>query len=322
MRRALVVGIDHYDRYSDLGGCVNDAEALAPLLTRNDDQTLNFDCRQIVATSSDGSRVTRAELLQNLDRLLAAGVEVSLFYFAGHGSTAGREHGDVWLVTSDGSEDTPGVKFSEILEMINQARQEVIVILDCCFSGGAGSVPAALVAGDVLRSGLSILTASRSDEVSAETAAGRGLFSTYLEGALTGGAADVLGHVTVATLYAYLSEAFGAWNQRPTFKANIDRLQDIRRCRETIRLSTIQQLPVWFAQPDSLFALDPSYEPTEEPRDPDHEEIFSQLQRCVSSKLVEPVDEEHMYFAAIHRKACRLTPLGRHYRSLAAQGLV
>jgi len=30
------------------------------------------------------------------------------------------------------------------------------------------------------------------------------------------GAADVLGHVNVRWLYSYLSESFGAWEQRPT----------------------------------------------------------------------------------------------------------
>src|SRR5947209_14326513 len=39
-------------------------------------------------------------------------------------------------------------------------------------------------------------------------------------GALDGGAADVLGKVTVASVYAYLSETFGPWDQRPTFKAD------------------------------------------------------------------------------------------------------
>lgn len=34
LRRALVVGIDHYRSYRDLGGCVNDATALGPLHSR------------------------------------------------------------------------------------------------------------------------------------------------------------------------------------------------------------------------------------------------------------------------------------------------
>ena len=34
-------------------------------------------------------------------------------------------------------------------------------------------------------------------------------------------------------------------------------------------------------------------------------------------KLVEPVGEEDMYFAAVNGTACRLTALGRFYWSLA-----
>jgi len=41
------------------------------------------------------------------------------------------------------------------------------------------------------------------------------------------------------------------------------------------------------------------------------------LQKFERVGLVEPVDEEHMYFAAMHSKACRLTPLGLYYKSLS-----
>jgi hypothetical protein len=36
--------------------------------------------------------------------------------------------------------------------------------------------------------------------------------------------------------------------------------------------------------------------------------------------LLEPVDADHMYFAAMESKACRLTPLGRHYWHVANNG--
>lgn len=51
VKRALVVGIDYYDQYNALGGCVNDARALHPLLARNEDVTVNLDCR--IVTASD-----------------------------------------------------------------------------------------------------------------------------------------------------------------------------------------------------------------------------------------------------------------------------
>ena len=38
MKRAVLVGIDDYDQFSNLGGCVADVKALAPLLEENGDE--------------------------------------------------------------------------------------------------------------------------------------------------------------------------------------------------------------------------------------------------------------------------------------------
>ena len=67
MNRALLVGIDHYDSFHSLDGCVNDVNALEPLLRRNDDNSPNFDCQK--RTSTTGG-VTRDALIGDLDALL------------------------------------------------------------------------------------------------------------------------------------------------------------------------------------------------------------------------------------------------------------
>jgi hypothetical protein len=317
MKRALLVGIDDYDddRINGLHGCVNDVNALVPLLSRNENNSPNFDC---LTRTSGTDRVDRRSLLEAMDALLAPGADVALFYFAGHG--AGVEN-DVVLVTQDGGGSDLGVSLSSLLAKVQGSPvREVLIILDCCFSGGAGGVPQ--IGGDVaaLRSGLSILSASRADQPAAETPEGRGAFSTYLCGALDGGAADVLGKVTVAGVYAYLSESFGPWNQRPTFKANVDRLHELRLCSPAVPLADLRRLPEFFAQQDTELPLDPSYEPDAEPDHPEHEAIFAILQKCRAAKLVEPVGEEHMYFAAMNSTACKLTPLGRLYWWMAREG--
>ncbi|MGM9471321.1 caspase family protein [Pseudarthrobacter sp. YS3] len=319
MKRALLLGIDHYSAFSNLGGCANDAEALEPLLARNEDNTPNFACRTLTARDSSAA-ISRDALLEHVHELLSPSGSFALFYFAGHGTPM---NGDVALVTSNGTQTTPGVLFSEILTLINGSTvNEVVIILDCCFSGGATTIGALGNQLANLRNGLSVLTASRSDQVSMETAHGRGQFSTYLEGALDAGAADVLGHVTVAGLYAYLSESFGAWEQRPTFKANIDRLQDIRKCDPRVPLETLRKLTDWFPRFDYDFPLDPSFEPTEENSNPANEAIFSGLQKFRACRLIEPIDEDHLYFAAMRSKGCRLTPLGRHYWRQVKAGLI
>ena len=316
MKRALLVGLDEYANFSSLAGCVNDVHAIEPLLARNDDGTVNFNCQ---ARTGPGS-VQRDALIDDVRALLAPGADVGLLYFAGHGFGEGN---DVALCTYDGTSTSPGVALSQVLGYVQTSPlREVIVIVDCCFSGAAGGVPQLGADLTVLRNGVTILAASRGDQTSAETPAGRGLFSTYLCGGLEGGAADVMGKVTVAGLYSYLDESFGPWEQRPVLRANVDRLHELRRCAPAVPLEHLQRLPALFTTPYYEMPLDPSYEPDADPPHAEHEEIFAVLQACRAAKLVEPVDADHMYFAAMQNKACRLTPLGRHYRAMAEQGLL
>lgn len=313
MKRALLVGVDAYDKFDNLQGCVNDVTALHPLLARHEDGTVNFSCETF---NTSAGQVTRDGLLAHLKRLLAPGADVALFYFAGHGSG----DGDVALVTSDGTRDTLGVTMAEVLGLVEKSPvPEISIVLDCCFSGGAGAVPQLGSMGAFLKPGLSILTASRGDQTSAETPDGRGLFSWYLCAALDGGAADVRGNVGLAGIWAYLTESFGPWEQRPTLKANIERAHVLRTCNPSVSDSTLRQLASWFPTPGHEFPLDPSYEDTAGLENEANEAVFKQLQRCSYVKLVEPVDEEYMYFAAMNSKACRLTALGRHYRSLSEE---
>ncbi|WNM07535.1 hypothetical protein RI056_10505 [Komagataeibacter nataicola] len=57
-------------------------------------------------------------------------------------------------------------------------------------------------------------------------------------------------------------------------------------------------------------------EPIEE-----HVAVFKGLQACNRNGLVVPVGAEHMYYAAIESKSCRLTAIGAHYRKLAEDKL-
>jgi hypothetical protein len=315
MKRALLVGIDRYETFPSLRGCVNDVKVLAPLLARHDNGDPNFECME--RTSAEVS-VTRASLLSDLRALLEPKADVALLYFAGHGTGPGD---DVVLCCEDGSRHAPGVGLSEVLGLVPRSPvEEIVILLDCCMSGGAGGAPQLGSDVSVLRPGVTIVAASRPDQTAAETADDRGLFSTYLCAALTGGAADVLGRVTVAGLYAYLDESFGAWGQRPMFKANLERLEPLRQCEPAVELALLRRLTDLFTTPEAELALDPSYEPEALPRDPVHEADFGALQSCRAAKLVEPVGAEHLYFAAMKSASCRLTPLGQHYWRLARTG--
>jgi hypothetical protein len=260
LKRALLVGIDRYDKVTPLDGCVNDVAALKPLLARNEDHSPNFACTALVTADGPRGRVIRDRLLASIKKLLAPGADVALLYFAGHGEGGS----DVTLVTTDATGQTAGVRFSEVMTLVQESDvPEINIILDCCFSGAAGKIPQVGYSGASLRNGVSILTASRGDQVSAETPDKRGLFSTHLCAALDNGAADIRGKIELAGIWAYITESFGAWEQRPTLKANIERTHTLRTCHPFVPDETLRQFPAWFPTPDHEYPLDPAYEPTE-----------------------------------------------------------
>lgn len=313
-KRALLIGIDEYQRMPRLGGCVNDVRALQPLLKSNADGSPNFTCE---SRCVPGDYVGRLQMLQSLEKLLRPGCDVALFYFAGHGA---EERNDVVLVAQDGAAPDLGVPMSQVLGAIQESKvPEVIVVLDCCFSGNAGQVPQIGTNVATIREGVSILTASRGDQTAAE-GLGRGQFSSGLCAALDGGAADVLGEVDVAGIFAYLSKSSGAFEQRPTLKANVDRLHTLRKCPSAVPLEDLRQLPMLFDALDTVRPLDPSYEPTHPSADRDNVARFAILQRCRSAGLVVAVGVAHLYDAAIQSKGCQLTPLGRRYWEMAKKG--
>lgn len=318
-KRALLVGIDTYAHRPRLRGCVNDVDALAPLFGEHEDHSPNFD---VTSLTSRDTRIDRSCLMRHARELLNSDADVAVLYFAGHGAF---RTGDVVLCTQEGDEHDEGVAFSSLLGLINDsAVDEVIVILDCCFSGGAGSNP--VIGGDLsyVRPGVAILSASRPDELAMEMpTVGQGSFSYFLCAALEGGAADVLGNVGVISAYAYLRESFGAGEQSPTFKCNVANLHRLRRCHPAVPLEQLRRLPKLFRpEPSFRYPLNSSYEPTAKPRNAMNEATFAVLQRMRAAKLVEPVGVEHMYDAAMRRLSCRLTPLGRHYRHLAERDLL
>ncbi|MDZ7291634.1 MAG: caspase family protein [candidate division KSB1 bacterium] len=315
MRRALVVGIDHYQP-NPLMGCVNDAKQMAALLSKNQDGSPNFSCKNLLSSES---KITRALLRENLQELFGHQAEVVLFYFAGHGTLT--KFGG-YLVTQDYRENDEGVAMLDVLSLANQSNiDEVVIILDCCHSGALGLIPALQSAQVHLREGVSILCASRATQPAVEKDGG-GIFTTLICGALDGGAADVTGAVTVAGLYAFVDQALGAWEQRPLFKSHVSRLLPLRKCHPVVELPILRRLPEYFPMADFEYPLDPSFEPTAPEADKHHTDIFAHLQKYRDARLLVPVQEKHLYYAAMHSKACKLTPLGQFYWKLAHEGKI
>lgn len=314
-RRALVVGIDDYQE-APLAGCVNDANAVAALVGKHADGSPNFAVKPLTNPSV---RVTRRVLREALTDLFgnAGDCDSALFYFSGHGTE--NDLGG-YLVTQDASKYDEGVALSEVLTLANESSaRERIIILDSCHAGHLGTIPASGSSTAQLQEGVSILTAARSSQSAMEIAGG-GVFTELLCGALAGGASDVLGQTTVAAIYAYVEQVLGPWDQRPMFRANVAKLVSLRDNAETVPRETLRMLPGWFSTSQAILPLDPSFEPTEEPRHPTNEELFAKLQKCRASKLIEPIGAEHLYYAAMSSTGCQLTPLGVHYWRLAQAG--
>ena len=306
MRKALIVGINDYPS-SPLQGCVNDANSIATILESHADGSPNFGVRLLTSPST---KITRPVLREAIEQLFAGDSDMALLFFAGHGyikSTGG------YLVTVDAKKYDEGVSMDEVLALANQSKaKNKVVILDCCHSGAMGSPTIGTNNIAQLSEGLSVLTASRDSESSLEVN-GSGVFTSLLSDALQGGAADLRGNITPGSLYAYVDEALGAWDQRPIFKTNVTSFASLRKLSPKVPFEVLRRINQYFATPDSEHHLDPSYEDTEASANPANVRIFKDLQKLQSVGLVVPVDAEFMYFAAINSKSCRLTALGYQY---------
>jgi hypothetical protein len=313
MRKALVIGIDNYLGAS-LEGCVKDAISISRILEKNGDGSPNFDVKLI----TNPPNITDIPTIRWLiEELFEAPNDVALLYYAGHGllkSTGG------YIFTSDFRQYNEGIPMQEILELAtNSEARSKIIILDCCHSGSFATSNLGNPNISNLCNELTVITASRNIESAAESDDGHGVFTSLLIDALQGGAADIRGHITAGSIYAYIDSALGAWAQRPIFKTNVSRFVPIRSINPKIPLEKLRRIPKYFPQPEDEFKLDPSYEPTSEKPIAFKCAIFKDLQDFESEGLVKPVDEGHMYYAAMNSKSCKLTALGHHYRRLVKE---
>ena len=312
MRRALIIGIDDYDA-ALLNGCVNDAEAVAAVLKTHGTRAPNFDIRVL---TSPPKNLTRAKLREAITELFATECDIALLYFSGHGFI---RSGDGFIVTKDARQYDEGIAMTEILGMANSSPvKNRVIILDCCYSGNMGTPAVAEKNVAELSEGLTVLTASRASEAAMEQCGG-GVFTNLVVAALQGGAADLRGHITPGSVYAYVDQALGAWDQRPIFKTNVTQFTSLREVPPQVPLETLRQLVYYFPTPQDQHSLDPSYEYTENGHNPDKVTIFKDLQKMEGVGLVIPVGEEHMYYAALNSKSCKLTALGSHYWRLAKE---
>lgn len=324
MRKALVVGINFYEHGRDLYGCVNDAHSVKAALARHGDGTVNFDVQLFTGTKRSNA-VTRSQIKDYIRKLFSDDSEIALFYFAGHGHI---ESEGGYLLASDSKRGDEGVSLTEIIALANESKaRNKVIILDSCHSGIAGNAPTSKDTA-TLAEGTTILTASTQDQYASE-ANGRGVFTALLVDALNGVAANLVGDVTPGSIYAYIDQSLGSWEQRPVFKTNVKSFVSLRKMPPSVQLHDLRRILEFFPEPGFHFRLDPTFEPEMKGRSagmpdpiPENTAKFSILQKFNRVNLVVPVDAPHMWHAAMEGKACKLTVLGEHYRRLVERGRI
>ncbi len=324
MKKALVVGINYYEHGNPLFGCVDDAHAVKAVLERHGDGSVNFDVQLFTGTGASDI-VTRTQIKDYIEKLFSDDSNIALFYFAGHGHI---ESSGGYLLASDSRRGDEGVSLSEILALANKSKaKNKIIILDSCHSGIAGSPPG-FTENAILSEGLTILTASTQDQYATEKN-GRGVFTTLLVDALNGVGANLLGEITPGSIYAYIDQSLGAWEQRPVFKTNVKSFVSLRKVQPTVQLDDLRRITDFFPTAGYEFPLDPTFEPEMKGRSegmpdpiPENTIKFAILQKLNRVNLVVPVDSPHMWHAAMEKKSCKLTVLGEHYRRLIKRGRI
>lgn len=322
MRKALVIGINRYSKPNELRGCVNDAVAMNELLSNNGNQTHNFDVMQLLDEQATYSNINGL-----LDELYKNDDDISLLYFSGHGND---DNNDGTII----SIDMKKIFFRDIMAKISSSKTKYnIVILDCCFSGKLG-LDSSIGDKTVLSDNTVILTACRPEETAIDDyVLKHGTFTNLLIGALSGGAADILGRITPGSIYAYIDQALGSWHPRPYFKANVSQFVSIRNVKPKISIERLKVGMNLFTNPYYEYPLDPSYEDTNLRGSKDPKPIkpyaekdniikFKILQTMNQNGLVVPCDEEFMYYAAMKSKKVKLTDLGMHYWRLCKDGRI
>lgn len=329
MKNALIVGIDKYshnDEFGDLSSCEMDAKGVSDSLGEEFLGIKYFDNIEVV--SSAAGNVNFGTLEPIIKEFFENKNDLSLFYFSGHAS-------DGYLRCTDSySYGSRGIRLDDLMGWVEKSETtNKIIILDCC---NAGEVAENMFANQIssLPRGVTILAASDSQQNAAAGVMGEfSVFTEIMLNGLSGAAANALGKITPASLYAKIDESLGMTRQRPVFKSNTVGFVDIKHVKPKIGLDELKQGLCLFDHEDKPYGLDYTYEPE---RNADQRllpkpikknvEKFKKLQKLCGMGLVKPSKpHEHMYWAAMaddQEGKCELTEEGQHYFRLVVRGVL
>ncbi len=157
-RKARVVSIVRYTKARRLHGSANDTLAVAAVLARNGDGTVNFEMLELVTATGPGNSVSRIEIKTALNSVSDSDdYEIALFYFAGLGYLEAKGG---QLSASDCVTGDDGLSLHEIVLRADRLlAKNKIIVLDICRSGEAGIRATDSGKSSELSEGLTILTA-------------------------------------------------------------------------------------------------------------------------------------------------------------------
>lgn len=160
-----------------------------------------------------------------------------------------------------------------ILNKANESKcKNKFIILDCCFSGKFGQL-SMINNNSIIGKGLTIISASKDDQSSEESKEiEHGVFTNLMLEGLKGGASDIGGNITPASIYSFVDQSLGAWQQRPVFKTNISQFLPLRTVKPRVDKEILRKINTYFSNSNENYKLDPSFEFTNTPDD-NHEII-------------------------------------------------
>ena len=214
---ALVIGINEYKTTSPLAYAVNDAQAVASVLTEKY-LFATENVRLLINDEASRSAITEAffsfaDSTTLNDRLIV--------FFAGHGHTERSRKGDVgFLVPWDGDPNTLAslIRWDELTRNADLiGAKHILFLMDACYGGLAitrSLKPGAMrfLKDMLLRPSRQVLTAGKADEAVADAGGplpDHSVFTGHLLEALNGKAADTEGFLTANGLMTYVYHKVG-----------------------------------------------------------------------------------------------------------------
>ena len=232
-----------------------DARSIRDLLKLNGDETPNFPTRLLLVDEEGNTSVEDTDENKTTTTSDVTWDEVmEQFFFPAHSPEYPPAVGVFYLasrldlnfdsdyfipISTVNSQSGPGISLPQLVEMANRSPyEELVLILDAGFAGGAGYLNGEEGAPLELRHGLSILTATMADQEASASRRFGGIFTNHLIAGLKGEAANQYGYINLIDLFNYIQhQTFSAHtrsgadilpSQTPQLKTNGTRYSPIR----------------------------------------------------------------------------------------------